>query len=106
MAERPSPRSCLDLKQKIAELDRVRSQVRLGIVRIQVQSGHGTEEDFADIGNSLVLLEDHLAELVRQSEEGCPSWISVVDTVHCPRRNPPYLIDTEQADLGREGSCP
>jgi len=73
MAVRLSPRSCLDLKRKIAELDRVRSQMRLDVVRIQVQPGSGTEEDLADIENSLVLLEDDLAELVRQWEEGCPS---------------------------------
>jgi hypothetical protein len=73
MAVSPSPRSCLDLKRKIAELDRVRSQMRLEIVRIQTQPGHGTEEDLADTENSLVLVEDELSELVRQYEEGCPS---------------------------------
>jgi hypothetical protein len=73
MAVKQSPRSCLDLKRKIAELDRVRSQLRLEIVRIQVQPGHGTEEDLADIQNSLVLLEDDLAELVRLHDEGCSS---------------------------------
>jgi hypothetical protein len=73
MAVKQSPRSCLDLKRKIAELDRVRSQLRLEIVRIQVQPGHGTEEDLADIQNSLVLLEDDLTELVRLYDEGCSS---------------------------------
>jgi hypothetical protein len=73
MAVKQSPRSCLDLKRKIAELDRVRTQLRLEIVRIQVQPGHGTEEDLADIQNSLVLLEDDLAELARLYDEGCSS---------------------------------
>jgi len=73
MAVRLSPRSCLDLKRKIAELDRVRKQMRLDIVRVQIQPGHGSEEELADIGNSLVLLEDELSELIRQWEEGCPS---------------------------------
>lgn len=61
------------MKRKIAELDRVRTQLRLEIVRIQVQPGHGTEEDLADIQNSLVLLEDDLAELARLYDEGCSS---------------------------------
>ena len=73
MAMGPSPRSCADLKRKIAELDRVRSQMRLEIVRIQVQPGHGTEEDLAETENSLVGVEEELGELVRVYEEGCPS---------------------------------
>jgi hypothetical protein len=73
MAAELSPRSCLDLKRKIAELDRVRSQMKLEMVRIQIQPGHGTEEDLADTENSLILLEDELSELVRLYEEGCPS---------------------------------
>jgi len=73
MAVKLSPRSCLDLKRKIAELERVRSTMKLEMVRIRVQPGHGTEEDLADTENSLILLEDELSELVRQYEEGCPS---------------------------------
>jgi len=73
MAVRLSPRSCLDLKRKIAELDRVRSQMRLEIVRIHVQPGHGTEEDLAETENSLVAVEEELREVVRLYEEGCPS---------------------------------
>ena len=73
MAVRLSPRSCLDLKRKIAELDRARKQMRLDIIRVQIQPGHGSEEELADIENSLVLLEDELSELIRQWEEGCPS---------------------------------
>ena len=61
------------MKRKIAELDRVRKQMRLDIVRVQIQPGHGSEEELADIENSLVLLEDELSELIRQWEEGCPS---------------------------------
>ena len=73
MAVKLSPRSCLDLKRKIAELERVRTQMKLDLRRIQIQPGCVTEEDLADIENSLILLEDELGELVRQYEEGCPS---------------------------------
>ena len=68
-----TPRSCLDLKRKIAELERVRTQMKLDMVRVRVQPGSVTEEDLADTVNSLVLLEEELGELVRQYEEGCPS---------------------------------
>ena len=73
MAVKLSPRSCLDLKRKIADLERVRSTMKLEMVRIRVQPGHGTEVDLADTENSLILLEDELSELIRQYEEGCPS---------------------------------
>jgi hypothetical protein len=73
MAVKLSPKSCLDLKRKIAELERVRTQMKLEMVRIRVQPGQCTEEDLADTVNSLVLLEDELGELIRQYEEGCPS---------------------------------
>jgi hypothetical protein len=68
-----SPKSCLDLKRKIAELERVRSQMRLEMVRIHVQPGHGTEEDLAEIENSLIGVEEELGELIGRYEEGCPS---------------------------------
>lgn len=73
MAVGQSPRSCLDQKRKIAELERVRSQMRLEIMKIHTQPGYGTEEDIADTENSLVLVEEELRELVRLYEEGCPS---------------------------------
>jgi hypothetical protein len=68
-----TPKSCLDLKRKIAELERVRTQMKLEFVRIRVQPRSVTEEDLADTENSLILLEDELSELIRQYEEGCPS---------------------------------
>ena len=68
-----TPRKCLDLKRKIAELERVRTQMKLEFVRIRVQPGQVTEEELADTENSLILLEDELNELIRQYEEGCPS---------------------------------
>lgn len=68
-----SPKSCLDLKRKIAELERVRTQMRLELVRIHVQPGHGTEEDIAEIENSLIGLEEELSQLIERYEEGCPS---------------------------------
>jgi hypothetical protein len=71
MATGQSTRSCADLKRKIAELGRVRSQMRLDIMRMQTEPGH--EEDLADTENTLVLLEDELRELVRLCEEGCTS---------------------------------
>lgn len=73
MATKLSPKSCLDLKRKIAELERVRSQMRLELIRIRVQPGHGSEEELAETENALILLEDDLDQLVRQWEEGCPS---------------------------------
>jgi len=73
MAVGQPARSCLDLKRKIAELERVRSQMRLEIMRIHTQPGYGTEEDLADNENSLILVEDELRELVRLYEEGCRS---------------------------------
>jgi hypothetical protein len=71
MAMGPSPRSCADLKRKIAELDRVRSQMRLEIVRIHAQPGYGTEKDLAEVENSLVGVEEELREWVRLREEKC-----------------------------------
>ena len=73
MAVTLSPMNCLDLKRKIAELERVRTQMKLDMVRVRVQPGSVTEEDLADTVNSLVLLEEELGELIRQYEEGCPS---------------------------------
>lgn len=73
MAVKLSPRNCLDLKRKIAELERVRTQMKLEMVRIRVQPGQVSEEDLADTVNSLVLLEDELGELIQQYEEGCSS---------------------------------
>jgi|PlaIllAssembly_1097288.scaffolds.fasta_scaffold260252_2 hypothetical protein len=73
MVVKQSPRNCLDLKRKIAELERVRTQMRLEMVRIQVQPGHGTEEDLAETENTLIGVEEELGELIRQYEEGCPS---------------------------------
>jgi hypothetical protein len=73
MAVTQSPRNCLDLKRKIAELERVRSQMRLEIMRTQTQPGYGTDEDIADTENSLILVEEELGDLVRRYEEGCPS---------------------------------
>jgi len=73
MADRLSPRTCLDLKRKIAELDRVRTQMRLELIRIRVQPGHATEEDLADTENNLVLVEDEMSELIKRYEDGCPS---------------------------------
>ncbi len=73
MAAGLSPRNCLELKRKIAELERVRSQMRLEIVRIQIQPGRGGEEEIADTENSLVLLEEELSDLIRRYEEGCAS---------------------------------
>lgn len=73
MPDKLSARICLDLKRKIAELDRVRSQMRLEIVRIRVQPGRGSDEDLADTENSLILVEDELNELIRRYEEGCPN---------------------------------
>jgi hypothetical protein len=66
-------KSCLDLKRKIAELERVRTQMKLEFVRIRLQPGGVTEEELADTENSLILLEDELGELIRQYEEGCPN---------------------------------
>jgi hypothetical protein len=68
-----TPKNCLDLKRKIAELERVRTQMKLEFVRIRVQPGQITEEELADTENSLILLEDELNELIRRYEEGCPS---------------------------------
>ena len=68
-----SPRSCLDLKRKIAELERVRTQMRLELMRIQLQPGHGSEEEMADTENSLILLEEELSDLIQRYEDGCPS---------------------------------
>ena len=68
-----SPRSCLDLKRKIAELERLRTHMRLEIMRMQTLPDHGSEEELADTENSLVLLEEELGDLVRQYQEGCPS---------------------------------
>ena len=68
-----TPKNCLDLKRKIAELERVRTQMKLEFVRIRVQPGQVTEEELADTENSLILLEDELNELIRRYEEGCPS---------------------------------
>ena len=73
MVEKLSPRTCLDLKRKIAELDRVRTQMRLELIRIRVQPGHATEEDVADTENNLILLEDEMGELIKRYEDGCPS---------------------------------
>jgi len=73
MAVTQSPRNCLDLKRKIAELERVRSQMRHEIMRTKTQPGYGTDEDIADTENSLILVEEELGDLVRRYEEGCPS---------------------------------
>jgi hypothetical protein len=73
MVVKLSPRSCLDLKRKIAELDRIRTQMRLEILRIQIQPAPGAEEELADTENSLVLLEEELRELIQAHEDGCPS---------------------------------
>jgi tRNA uridine 5-carbamoylmethylation protein Kti12 len=70
MAVELAPKGRLDLKRKIAELDRVRKQMKLDIVRMRRQPGLGTEEELADTVNSLVLLEDELRELTRRYEEG------------------------------------
>ncbi len=70
MAVRLSPRSRLDLKRKIAELNRVRIQMKLDITRMLTHPGQGTEEDLADTENSLVLLEEELGDLIRCYEEG------------------------------------
>ncbi len=64
----PSPMSSATLKRKIAELDRVRSQMRLEIMRIQRQPGYGTDEDIADTENTLIGVEEELRELVRRYE--------------------------------------
>lgn len=71
MAMEPSLMSCAALKRKVAELDRVRSQMRLEIVRIHTQPGYGTEEDLAETENSLVGVEEELRELARLHEERC-----------------------------------
>jgi hypothetical protein len=68
-----TPRNCLDLKRKIAELERLRSNMKLDLRRIQIQPGCATQEELADIENSLILLEDELGELVQRYEQGCPS---------------------------------
>ncbi len=73
MEERLSPRACLDLKRRIAEMDRVRSQMRLELIRTRVQPGNVTEEDLADTENNLILLEDELSQLTKRYDEGCPS---------------------------------
>ncbi|MDM7998985.1 MAG: hypothetical protein QUS33_03015 [Dehalococcoidia bacterium] len=73
MAATLTPKACLDLKRKIAELERVRTQMKLDLRRIQMQPGCATEEDLADIENSLILLEDELEELIQRYEQGCPS---------------------------------
>jgi hypothetical protein len=70
MAVELSPKSRSDLKRKIAELNRVRTQMRLDIIRMRRQPGPDTEEEFADTENSLVLLEEELRELIRRYEEG------------------------------------
>ncbi len=73
MADRLSPRACLDLKRKIAELDRVRTQMRLDLIRMRVQPGQASEEEQADTENNLILLEDELRGLIARYEDGCPS---------------------------------
>ncbi|MCX5991411.1 MAG: hypothetical protein NTZ04_03650 [Chloroflexi bacterium] len=70
MTMSPSPTSGAALKRKIAELDRVRSQMRLEIIRIQRQPGYGSEENLAETENTLIGVEEELCELVRRYEEG------------------------------------
>ena len=70
MAVEVSPKSRSDLKRKIAELNRVRTQMKLDIMKMRREPGPDTEEEFADTDNSLVLLEEELRELVRQYEDG------------------------------------
>jgi hypothetical protein len=65
-----SPKSRSDLKRKIAELNRVRTQMKLDIMKMRREPGPDTLEEFADTDNSLVLLEEELRELVRQYEDG------------------------------------
>jgi hypothetical protein len=70
MAVEVSPKSRSDLKRKIAELNRVRTQMKLDIMKMRREPGPDTEEEFAYTDNSLVLLEEELRELVRQYEDG------------------------------------
>jgi hypothetical protein len=66
MAISQSPKIRLDLKRRIDQLNRVRAQMRLDILRMHSQPGYLTEDDFAETVNTLIGLEDELRELVRQ----------------------------------------
>jgi hypothetical protein len=65
-----SPKSRLYLKRKIDQLNRVRTQMGLEIMRMHREPGYGTEDDFWETVDTLFGVEDELRELVQQYEDG------------------------------------
>jgi len=68
MATKQSPKIRLDLKRKIDQLNRVRANMRLEILRMRRESGYATEDDYREAVDTLIRLEDELRDLVRQYE--------------------------------------
>ncbi|HWR71147.1 MAG TPA: hypothetical protein VN415_08835 [Dehalococcoidia bacterium] len=68
MATKKSPKIRLDLKRKIDQLNRVRANMRLEILRMRRESGYATEDDYREAVDTLIRLEDELRDLVRQYE--------------------------------------
>ena len=66
MAIQRSSKVHVDLKRKIAELNRVRTQMRLDILKMRSQPDYLTKVDFAETVNTLIGLEDELRELTQQ----------------------------------------
>jgi len=68
MATKQSPKIRLDLKRKIDQLNRVRAEMRLDVLRMRRESGYATTDDYREAVDTLIRLEDELRELVRQYE--------------------------------------